>query len=71
MGCPYFREGYFGICVAPDAIHVPSIAEMETLCFKTRYAACPNFTDAAVLSGTGDNLPLPRTGAALTEKSRQ
>jgi hypothetical protein len=45
MSCPYFKEGYFGICVAPDAVHVPSIAEMETLCFKTRYAACPNFAD--------------------------
>ncbi len=43
MSCPYFKEGYFGICVAPDAIHVPNIAEMETFCFKERYGACPSF----------------------------
>jgi len=45
MSCPYLREATFGICVAPDAIHVPSIAEMEKFCFKTRYETCPNFTD--------------------------
>lgn len=44
MSCPYFKEGYFGICVAPDAIHVPSIAEMETYCFKARCETCPNLT---------------------------
>ncbi len=42
MSCPYFKEGYFGICVAPDAIHVPTIAEMETYCFKVGYEICPN-----------------------------
>ena len=45
MSCPYFKEGYFGICVAPDAIHVPSIAEMEKFCFRVRYESCPNFAD--------------------------
>jgi hypothetical protein len=44
MSCPYFKEGYFGICVAPDAIHVPSIAEMEKFCFRARYESCPSFT---------------------------
>ena len=68
MSCPYFREGSFGICVAPDAIHVPSIAEMETLCFKTRYTACPNFTDLAVFSDAGETLGLPRPDGTLTEK---
>jgi hypothetical protein len=42
MSCPYFKEGYFGICVAPDAIHVPSIDEMERLCFRSWYSICPN-----------------------------
>ncbi len=44
MSCPYFKEGYFGICVAPapDAIHVPSIDEMERLCFRSWYHLCPN-----------------------------
>ncbi len=45
MSCPYFKEGYFGICVAPDAIHVPSIAEMEKFCFRVRYENCPKFSD--------------------------
>ena len=43
VSCPYFKEGYFGICVAPDAIHVPSIAEMETWCFRVSYESCPKF----------------------------
>ncbi len=43
MSCPYFKEGYFGICVAPDAIHVPNIAEMEAFCFRVTYECCPNF----------------------------
>ncbi len=42
MSCPHFREGYFGICVAPNAVHVPSIAEMEKFCFRVRYENCPN-----------------------------
>lgn len=42
MSCPYFKEGYFGICVAPDAIHVPSIEEMEKFCFRSWYRICPN-----------------------------
>jgi hypothetical protein len=44
MVCPYFRESYFGICVAHvahDAIHVPSIDEMERFCFRSLYSACP------------------------------
>ncbi len=45
MGCPYFKEGYFGFCDAPDAIHVPSIAEMEAYCFKARHSQCPMFKD--------------------------
>ncbi len=45
MSCPYFKEGYFGICVAPDAIHVPNISEMESFCFKEHYGACPSFSD--------------------------
>ncbi|MCL5022861.1 MAG: hypothetical protein M1497_05795 [Nitrospirae bacterium] len=45
MSCPYFKEGYFGICVAPEAVHVASIAEMETFCFRVTYEKCPNFAD--------------------------
>jgi hypothetical protein len=42
MSCPYFKESYFGICVAQDAIHVPSIDEMERFCFRSWYSTCPN-----------------------------
>jgi hypothetical protein len=70
MSCPYFREGYFGICVAPDAIHVPSITEMETLCFKARYAACPNFTDIIFFPDAGEKLHVPRTDGTLSEKGK-
>ena len=44
MSCPYFKEGYFGICVAPDAIHVPSIKEMEKFCFRSWFRVCPNIS---------------------------
>jgi len=47
MTCPYFKEGYFGVCDAPDSTHVPTIAEMETFCFKASYEGCPNFEDIA------------------------
>ena len=44
MSCPYFKESYFGICVAQDAIHVPSIDEMERLCFRSWHSTCPNIS---------------------------
>ncbi len=43
MSCPYFKAGYFGICCAPDAIHVPGIDEMERMCFRPWYDTCPSF----------------------------
>lgn len=51
MSCPYFKEGHFGICVAPDAIHVPSIAEVETFCFRVFYESCPNFALSQMCRG--------------------
>jgi hypothetical protein len=59
LSCPYFKEGYFGICVALDAIHVPSIAEMETFCFRVFYERCPTFTASKTLESR-DNLILRR-----------
>ena len=47
MTCPYFKEGYFGICVAPDAIHVPDIAEMQSFCLRSHYELCPSFSVGA------------------------
>jgi hypothetical protein len=44
MNCPYFKEGYFGICDAPDAIHVPTIMELESFCFRDHYDACPHLS---------------------------
>lgn len=54
MNCPYFRESYFGICVAPDSVHVPSIDEMERLCFKPSYVNCPNLLSLKDAPDTGD-----------------
>jgi hypothetical protein len=42
MSCPYFKESYFAICVVPNAIHIPTIDEMERLCFRSSYRNCPN-----------------------------
>ena len=52
MSCPFIRDGYFGICVAPDAIHVISIDEMERFCFKASYSICPNLRLANGLENT-------------------
>jgi hypothetical protein len=41
MSCPYFKESCFGTCGARDAIHVPSIDEMERFCFSSWYFTCP------------------------------
>lgn len=43
MSCSYSKEGYFGMCMAPDVIHVPSIAELETFCFRVFYKSCLHF----------------------------
>ena len=48
MSCPYFREGYFGICVAPDAVHVPNLEELESFCFRPWFQRCPS------LAGSGE-----------------
>ncbi len=53
MSCPYFKEGYFGICVAPEAIHVPGIAEMESFCFREHYELCPSFSDVRNIERAG------------------
>jgi hypothetical protein len=44
MTCPFFKESYFGICDAQDAIHVPSIDEMERFCFRSSYSTCPKIS---------------------------
>ncbi len=56
MSCPYFKEGYFGICVAPDAIHVPGIDEMERFCFRSWYSNCPNITFLKHSENRGESL---------------
>jgi hypothetical protein len=44
MSCPYFREGYIGVCVAFEKVAVPSIERLETYCFRERYSLCPNLS---------------------------
>ena len=40
MTCHYFKEAYLGFCNASETLHVPSINEMETHCFKD-FHTCP------------------------------
>ncbi len=49
VSCPFFKEGYFGICVASDTVRVPGISEMENFCFKASYKSCPSFDAASHL----------------------
>lgn len=53
MSCPYFKEGYFGIYVAPGAIHVPSIEEMERFCFRSWYRICQNIASPKDSANSG------------------
>ena len=41
MNCPYFKEGYIGVCIAFEMLYVPSIERMETYCFNEHYRLCP------------------------------
>jgi hypothetical protein len=56
MSCPYFKESYFAVCVVPNAIHVPSIDEMERLCFRSWYMTCPNITYLKYSEKSGKSL---------------
>ncbi len=40
--CPYFKNGYFAVCIASGSNHIPSIAEMEQYCFRD-HLLCPAF----------------------------
>jgi len=51
MSCPYFKEGYAGVCIASESIYVPSIARMEIYCFTEHYELCPNLADRGITSG--------------------
>jgi len=44
MSCPYFKEGYIGVCIAFELMYIPSIARMETYCFNEDYRLCPSLT---------------------------
>jgi len=39
MTCQYFKEDYVGFCSASDFPYIPSICELEQLCFKD-FSAC-------------------------------
>ncbi len=43
MACPCFQEDYVAFCGASQFPYVPCIDEMERLCFRDGYAACPIF----------------------------
>ena len=40
MVCKYFIEDYLGFCITPALTHIPSISEMERLCFND-FNTCP------------------------------
>jgi hypothetical protein len=42
MSCPYFKEGFAGVCIAFELMYIPSIARMETYCFNEHYRLCPS-----------------------------
>ena len=42
MSCPYFKEGYVGVCAASESMYVPSINKLETCCFREGYRRCTN-----------------------------
>lgn len=44
MTCRYFNEDDVGFCGATESLHVPSIIEMEQLCFKN-FTSCPIYDE--------------------------
>ncbi|HAM50268.1 MAG TPA: hypothetical protein DCP92_06080 [Nitrospiraceae bacterium] len=42
MSCPYFKKGYFGVCIASESRYIPNIVKMESYCFKEHYRLCPH-----------------------------
>jgi hypothetical protein len=70
MSCPYFREGYVGVCIAFELIFIPSIARMETYCFNEHYGLCPSLASYMSEPSEESNLkaskeaPLQRRGIA-------
>lgn len=48
MSCQYFNEDFVGFCGATEFSYVPSINEMEQLCFK-------NFRDCPIYNEFQDN----------------
>ena len=52
MSCPFFKEGYVGVCIASETLYTPSIARMETYCFEEDYGLCPNIASRGSVAGT-------------------
>jgi len=44
MFCHYFSEDYVGFCSASEFLYVPTISEMEELCFKD-FRVCPIYLE--------------------------
>ncbi len=44
MTCRYFNEDYAGFCGATASLHIPSISDMEQLCFKN-FQSCPIYNE--------------------------
>jgi hypothetical protein len=43
MTCPCFIADYVGFCNVSDVLYVPSISELEQLCFTRRFSSCKLF----------------------------
>lgn len=53
MTCPCLRQEYVGVCAASGFPHVPSIAHMETYCFRKTYRYCSYYLNSQA-PGTAD-----------------
>ncbi len=62
--CPFFKNGYFGVCTASGSNYVPSIAEMEQYCFNENFL-CPIFELYTTKQNPG-TVPLKRADIALS-----
>jgi len=58
--CPFFKNGYFGVCAASGSNHVPSIAEMEEYCFR-EHTVCPIFENYTTKKYCGSTRGMNRT----------
>ncbi len=55
MHCPFFKDGYFGMCDAVEFLHVPGIDQLGSYCVRSEHILCPHYRLAKSAPACGDS----------------